>query len=576
MRRRRGTRGLLLATAVAVVAPALSVAQSIEVTASKTEITVEEQVLLRVRVSGASGADPELPQIEGFSIAPAGQESRVSFVNGRSSSSVDYRFLLTPRATGSFEIGVATLTVGGETYRSQPFSIRVLEASERPREERELFVTARVSTTTPYVGEQVVHTWRFYRRVRVADPVLEPPVFDGFLVEDLGEVREYQATVRGQQYVVSEIRRALFPQEVGPVEITPSQLTLQVMVQSGRRRSVLDDFFSGRNTERRVLRGPTLALDVRPLPVQPAGFSGLVGDFGISAEMTRSDLKVGESATLKVTVSGEGNSQLIVEPELPPLPRFKIYADKPSSSLDRSGNQLRGRRSFSKALVPLAPGELVVPAIDLVYFDPDEELFRTASTDAIVLQVAPADGEEDLGLTESLAPTAGKVSVRIVADDILPLHKGLEAASKPGWLASSWTLVPGLLAPPLFYALAIAGHRRRERFALDGSLRRRHRALRRALDQLPERGSGNEAEQASRCLRQYVGDKLGAEGSALTPLEAADRLRSHGVAEELATAVEERLQRFEAAQYGASSGALGDDLADLGTLIKRLDREIRR
>ena len=43
-----------------------------------------------------------------------------------------------------------------------------------------VFVTVQVSTDKPYVGEQVIYTWRLYRRVNISDARLEPQTFDGF------------------------------------------------------------------------------------------------------------------------------------------------------------------------------------------------------------------------------------------------------------------------------------------------------------------------------------------------------------------------------------------------------------
>ncbi len=576
---RRRLAAVLLATGlVSVLAARPAAAQRISVTVNRTEVTIEDQILLVVKVEGAHGAEPELPTLEGFRVTPAGQETQMSFVNGRSSSSVSYRFLLAPQRTGTFDVGVATLEVDGITYTSSPFQIRVLEASERPEEERDLFVTARVSTTTPYVGQQVLYTWRFYRRVQVTDPRLELPGFDGFLVEELGDVREYQATVGGRQYLVSELRRAIFPQEAGQVAIAPSQLAVEALVQpQGRSRSLLDDFFSPRNTERRVLRGPALELDVRPLPPAPPGFSGLVGDFDIRAALSRRDLKVGESATLEVTVAGTGNAMLIGEPRLPPLSEFKIYDDRPTSSLDRGGNELSGSKTFSKALVPLVAGELTIPPFELSYFDPEGGSYRTARAGPIAIAVAPADGEEELGLTESLAPTAGKVSVRIMADDILPLYKGLDAVAPAPALGRGWVLTGGLLLPPVLYLAAAFGLRRRRRFELDANLRRRRLALRSAMSKLAKLGAADDAsvaDLASLCLREFVGDKLGVEGSALTPPEVADLLRGRDLDEELARRVGDLLRRLEAAQYGAARLSVDDARADLAPLLRKLDREL--
>jgi hypothetical protein len=568
----------LVAIAALFLGAAASVyAQRIQVTANRTEAAIDDQIVLTIRVEEAKDAEPQLPKLVGFGVTSAGSQTQMSFINGRRSSSVSYNFVLTPKEVGTFEVGAASIEVDGKTYSSAPFQIKIVAASEKPREERDLFVTARVSTLTPFVGQQVIHTWRFYRRVQVADPRLEPPDFDGFLVEELGEVREYQAAVEGQQYLVSELRRALFPQEAGELTLGPGRLTLQAVVsRQGRSRGVFDDFFSQRSTERRVLRERAITLDVRPLPPAPPAFSGLVGNFTIAARATRDVLRVGESSTLKLTVSGTGNPQMIGEPALPPLTRFKIYDDRPTSSINRSGNTLRGSKSFSKALVPLEPGEQVLPALELTYFDPASESFEISRTEPIVLQVQPAEGTEDLGLTESLAPSSGKVSVRIMADDILPVYKGLDAAEGRDFGSKRWLLAAGMLAPPVLFLGLAVGQRRQRRFALDANLRRRRDALRRALARLKEGATGGEtpADAASRCLREFIGDKLGLEGSALTPTEVDERLRGKGVEEALVAEAVELLQRLEAAQYGAAGVSSSDARETIEPLVRRLDKEV--
>ena len=192
---------------------------------------------------------------------------------------------------------------------------------------------------------------------------MTPFEFEGFLVEDLGEVREYNTTRGGQEYLVSEIKKALFPQEEGKLTLPPTQLQTVVIVRSNSRRrgGLLDDLFGRTRGENRTLSSPPIEVDVRPLPAAPSGYSRLVGDFKIAGRISKRELQVGESATWKLTVSGTGNVQMIGEPPLPELSSFKTYAEPPTSSIERAGNRLRGSRSFSKALVPLSSGELTVP-----------------------------------------------------------------------------------------------------------------------------------------------------------------------------------------------------------------------
>ncbi len=580
-----GLRGLGLALLLGFGSHGVAAAQSVQATVDRNQIALDEQLQLTVRVEGSQRVRPELPPMPDFEVIERGQSTSMQIINGRVSQALSFNYILVPRRTGTFTIGPATAELNGETFSSRAFTVTVLEASAEPSQSRDHFVVARVGNEAPFVGEQVLFTWRFYWRTRPADARLGTLAFGDLLVEDLGEVREYQTTVGGVQYAVSEIRKVLFAQRPGTFVIPSSDLNISVPVQRQRsRRSLLDDFFGSVQTRNQVLRTEPIELEVRPLPPAPQGFSGLVGTFEVRSAITKRELKVGESATLEVTVSGTGNAQLIAEPPLPDLSQFKLYDDSPVSSVDRSGTQMRGSKSFRKALVPLVSGSLTIDPVSLIYFDPGAEQYRTATTEPIELEVAPSEGTEELMLTESMAPTTGKVAVRILADDILPVHRGLEVLESErlhGWRAWLWG---GLwLLPIAGFGTLLILQRRRASFDADRGLRRRRGALRRAMAEVDSIESGDVRERAarsSRILREYVGDKLGVEGSALTPIEVEGMLEERGVEEGLARRIREVLDRLEAAQYasgtmdrpGSGGPALGPLLRDLEKALESSSR----
>jgi hypothetical protein len=574
---------LLLATLL-VFLPLPALAQGgLQAHVDRNELTVEESLRLALTVTGSQGARPRLPELPDFDIASAGQSSQIRIVNGRTTASIRYDYLLTPKHAGTFTIPPATVEIDGRSHTSQPITVQVLPASAAPRESKDVFLTAAVSTTEPWVGQQVIYTWRFYYRTQVGNARLEPFEFDGFVAEDLGEVQEYETTVNGQGYRVSELKKALFPQEAGKLTIPASVLHCQVVKRErgrGRGRSLFDDVFGRTTAEPRVLRTQPIELTVRPLPPAPAGFSGLVGEFELTADLSKRELAVGESATLNLTVSGTGNAQMIPEPRMPDLPAFKVYDEKPTGVLNRSGGVLAGRKSFSKALVPLQPGELTLPPVTLTWFDAEAGSYRTSRTPEIPLTVTPGEGKEDLRLTESLAPTTGKVAVRILADDILPLYKDLDAVTfASAGAVPAPVLAGGLAVPPLLFLGLWLLRRRQEQYAADSGLRRRRTALSRARKGLEElsaaAGAAAAAEAASRLLRRYVGDKLGCEGTALTPVEAGERLQEAGVDGETAARVRRLLERLEAAQYGAGGVEAGAIRGELEPLLGELEGRLR-
>lgn len=587
--------GGALALLVAVGSWAAPVqAQRIEASVDRNQTTVGRPFEFTVRISGAANARPILPDLSAFRAQSGAVSQQVSMVNNKMSASTSYSYYLTPREPGEFEIGAVRMEVDGKTYSTEPFIVRVLGAEEAAEDrqpdaerERETFVTVTVSEDEPYVGQQVLYVWRFFRRVQVADAQLEEMSFGDLVAEPLGEVREYRTNVEGVEYLVNEIRRALFPQRPGKVVIPPSELSFQVAVRSRRRpRSVFD--FGRVAMEPRSLRSRSIELDVRPLPPAPAGFDGLVGDFDIRSSLGREQVAVGESATLSVTISGRGNVAMLTVPELPQLDGFKVYEDKPSGKIERGDAGLSGSKTFRTALVPLRPGTVTLPALRLVYFDPQREQYQSKQTRALTLDVLPGEGKEDLMLTEALAPTTGKVAVRILADDILPLHRGMRALRSPGLAGWRQTLAwAGVAGPPLLYLGFLSWWRRSQRYLLDRGLRRRQAALRTAKARLRQLANDREAEHdpvvliqlVSRCLRDYVGDKMDLEGSTLTAGEVDAVLTREGVTEPTNRRVRELFDRLEAAQYGAvgAAGLERDRLVrTLESLIESLDSELAK
>jgi hypothetical protein len=569
--------------------------EEIQVTVDRNQVTLGNQIYLTIRIDGSPDQPPRLPELPDFRVVSRGEQRDFQLMNGRASTSTSYNYLLIPVRVGTFEIGAAVAVVSGVEVRSQPFTVEVTAAEDAGTEQdRDLFVAASVSTDQPWQGQQVIYTWRFYSRVRVGQGSIEEMDFGVDVVaEDLGEVRQFTTAIDGVQYSVNEVRKALFPQRAGEIVLPPTRLGVEVVVEEPRRqirrRGIFDDFDSllgrgGRWTTKYLLTEP-LILDVKPLPPAPDGWNGLVGEFDIRASLSRRALQVGQSATLEVQVGGAGNVQLLTEPGFPELPAFKVYPDQPDASIDRTGRRLTGRKVFRRALVPLVAGTLDIPPIDLVYFDPELGEYATRSTSRIDLDITPADGEEELMLTEALAPTTGKVAVRILADDVLPIRRaaaGIVSADPRGWRLWMW-IACGVL-PPLMYLTLLAHHRRERRYAADATLRRRQRALRDALSAARKLRSGagpDSAAEASRIVRQYIGDKLGMEGAALTPSEAESAMVRAGVESELAGRCREQLERLEIAQYGLTTVAGGGGLAaetsseGLNYLIKTIDKQVR-
>lgn len=557
---------------------ATAAALEIVATVDKTEATLEDHILLTVSVSGERSLPepPELPPLADFEVAQGGTSSQTRILNGQIESSVSFTYVLSPRRPGDFTIGPIRVRKKNETAQSEPIRLRILPAATQgtTAEAPVAFVEQQVDVESPYVNQPVQYSFRFLRRVQAVEAQWDPPPFDGFWVEDLGQERQYQRVLNGQTYLVTEIRKVLYPLSAGVLEIPSHGLTCKLLLSrrsSGRRGDFFGDdffenpFFSGREAVTKVLKPDPIRLDVKPLPEagRPADFSGLVGVFSLSAEIGQERLRVGDSTTLTVTVSGQGNLRDLAQVSPDEIPGCKLYPDKPSLEWKATEDGLQGTKVFKKALVPLQAEEMEIPAATLSYFDPYVQAYRTARTDPIVVTVEKATESEDLRWTTQGSPrTSGGAPVQLLGRDILPIHTGLAGAgSQVPDRRDLWLYLLCGLTPPAAFGICLGLKNRRERMEVNAHLLRRKAAGRtaaKALDQakksLKRPAEEEEAEfysRLSRALKGLVGDKLHIAALAFTPEEIGRTLLSQGVDEGLARSFRAFLEELEQLQFGA-------------------------
>ena len=173
----------------------------------------------------------------------------------------------------------------------------------------------------PFLGQQVTYSLRIYQR-RDADLSsvrlrYNPPGFAGFWNSQETRQEEYDETVGGSEYQVVEVRTVLFASVVGATEIEPAVLEV-----SSRRTPAPP-------TREGLLESEAVAVVVRPLPVpEPAGFTGAVGRFDLSASVDSEIGRLNEPVLLTVTISGEGIIEAIPDPDWPEFAGWRVVSNR--------------------------------------------------------------------------------------------------------------------------------------------------------------------------------------------------------------------------------------------------------
>lgn len=440
---------------------------SVDAHVDRTTLTPDESLQLTVTIHNGRG-NVALDDLDDFKVLPRGTSSRMQFTNGNSSSEEAHTYLLIPRRQGTLTIPALTVRADGRQYQTQPITVTVSPqaATRSDDNDREVWVEAAVSEPQPVMGQPITYTFTLYQAVQVTDATFQPPEFNGFSAKEIKQRGSQRRIINGREYVVTQIFYVLTPLAQGPQTIEPAVLQFGIVHTDPRRRqspfdNFFDDpFFQRRRVEARVLRSRPLNVTVKPLPPMtgPQIFSGLVGRFDMAATVEKRQLNVGDSATLAITIRGQGN---IADAQAPPLSLpgdIKTYADAPEEKIEVNETGYSGEKVFRTALVPVAPGELQLPPVKLTYYDIQQQAYRTLTAALPTLQVAPA-AEGTAPATVSAGTNAvKKQQVAFTGRDILPLKEGLAAIETRRPMA--WPLFLALIgAPCVLFGLLLASRR---------------------------------------------------------------------------------------------------------------------
>jgi hypothetical protein len=162
-----------------------------------------------------------------------------------------------------------------------------------------------------------------------------------------------------------------------------------------------------------MVKSNAAILDVLSLPQQgqPQGFYGLVGRYTIEATASPiTDVYVGDPVTLTIKIGGGKYLKPVQWPDLQSIAgfsnNFKIPEQKASPTIEGQ------YKVFTQTVRPDNDKANVIPAIPLVYFDPDKASYNVIKSQLIKLD---------------LKPSKRLTALDIEGKDFAPVNKEIEA-----------------------------------------------------------------------------------------------------------------------------------------------------
>lgn len=483
----------VIVASLCILGPAeYAMTQSLDALAYETiepsRIKLGESATLRVTSFGRL-KEVELPTIPGLVFQTIGRSEGFDFVNGSAIPATFILIRVTPQFAGVFSIPGLTpssRSIGLEVVKGDepnPYTWRSQQPAPAPVRSASLpkgvqlqaggaaFIRLAIPERSIFVGESVPVEIDVGLRPGIVTSVNGLPMLKGsdFTFNNLSKQPERrEEAIEGADFVVLTWRSALAAVKPGDFSLSAeSPLTVKVSTLSAADRSVasrlawplLQSMYSGVAPKEMTIESSTLKLKVLPLPTQgrPERFSGAVGDFQVSSDISPASVAAGEPLTLRLHIRGGGNFDRVDSTMFDHLSHWKTYPAKSSfKPSDAIGHE--GEKVFEQPLIAAEPGEQSIPGLEFSYFNPNSRRYEHAQTPPINVTVTASLAGSSLSALGAArnpngAPTTGSSQglrpdhplPRVYARELRPLYFRLPFLAIPTALAfilaGSWLAV---------------------------------------------------------------------------------------------------------------------------------------
>jgi hypothetical protein len=542
-------------------------------------ISVGESATLSFTIEDGVPAEvPIVPPVPNLSIRSLGQSSKYNFINGRSSSTLAYNFLVRATQPGDYTLPAVNALVDGKTLTSQPLKLKVLKSgAATPEAEKTAFLKMICSKTQAYLGEVLPLEIRLYAQVgRLKQPAPQLNQ-EGFTVGKMIQQPETKTLIGNQYYSMLVYKTYVIAAKTGDLTLGPATLLLAIP-HPNTRISAFGGVLDWMDT---TLNSEPLTIHILPLPANdvPADFTGAVGNYSLFATASTNVVTVDEPITLTIQIAGRGPVESLNLNSLEHWRDFKTYP--PITKLETSDPLgLQGIKTFEQVVIPENAEIKQVPPITFSFFDPDQQSYRTMTQPAIPITVRP--GSAAPAQPTVVANTGQNQEEPKAASDIVHIktRPGTLAAIDPPLIQRTWFLA--LQSVPVLAWLAVVIRRKREeQLANNPRLRRRRQVaqiIRTGLTDLRQMAVDHRVEDffaaVFRLLQEQLGERLDLPASAITEAVVEERMRPGGTPEATLRALEELFLTCNQARYAPQQTS--EELATLVPKVEQTLRELQR
>ena len=434
--------GLLL---FAVTLPGLA---KVTVITERDTVPITDSFSIVFELDASVRQDPNFSPLEkDFDILSRSQSTNISFVNGRQTATTRWTLDVMAKRTG--KLTIPEISFGQQRSPARKITIETGPKVGAGQAGEDIFIEVDAQPRDPYVQAEVIYTVRLFRAVNIHSASLSDPRVSGAkaVVEKLADDISYESLRDGKRFRVVERKYAIFPQRSGSIAIEPVLFTGQV----GTRTRFLFEPFGGKSriTRRRSER---IQLTAKPIPDSfPIGRWLPATQLQLQEIWSKEppEFQVGEPITRTVAlIAGGLTAGQLPEIEASIPPGFKQYPDQPNLDNQASKEGVVGIRQEKTALIPTTSGENVLPALEIPWWNTEQnriEYARLPKRKLIVQAAAPTSTTQQIpGTADKLDPkTSTPVSEPRLTTEVRTKTAPVAQENSVFWIVISTILALG-------------------------------------------------------------------------------------------------------------------------------------
>ncbi len=420
---------LYLAISALLLLTSLSHA-SVEVSIDRPVVYEGESFTLVISSDAKQREMPDLSLLKkDFYVLGTSSSQQVQIINGVTSAKTSWTITLQAKKSG--QLHIPSLRVGKELTNPVQVTVTAPPEASSATEGQHIFIETEIAATNKpvYLQQQILYTVRLVFDEPILEGSLSEPAAENALVEKLGKDNRYSSQRNGKAYTVIERRYAIFPEKSGKLVMPPLRFTGSQVSNAAKRQPRpridpgLQRFFGGDPFAGVFDRGKPVTVQGKDVSIEilprPASYTS--GPWLPSAKLELNDswveqppeFKAGEPVSRTITIQAKGLlATLLPTLKLDAVDGVNVYPEQPVTETRTDGSWVYGISKQSVSYMPTKAGELIIPELELSWWDTNAGVARKEVLPEWKVMVLPGKNP----VAEPVAPAVEQTEAKLPSD----------------------------------------------------------------------------------------------------------------------------------------------------------------